>query len=319
MVKYLPRKTKKQRVCTKSWLFFLLLFFLVILLGGLACVVRQSVWDGFSRLNFVFVDREIELVSYDPPSAELTVLLIPSETLLETTRGYRIYRLEAIQALGDLEKKPGLLMETLQENLAVPIDGWVETGDKEQRTEDRKGEILGQLAGQVFGKKVTNLSRWDLFRLWWQVRGLRFDKVKTVDLRQTGVLVSTTLPDSTPAWKIETNKFDLLIRNQKLFLESEIRKEKLNIEVLNGTSHPGLADRGSRIISNLGGTVVWVGNSERQYTQCEVRSGKDGKKSYTVIKITKIFNCDWKERNEEGKADVAIILGESYWQKLNQK
>lgn len=323
MRKRLPVRTtfRPSRLPPKrNWWRWLCLAFLVVLallfIKGWQ-VVNSSLWDGRSRLNFVLASKEVVLASFDPYEQELLLLVIPEGTQLEVVHGYGKYRVDAVGRLGGQEKISGLLAGSLQENFGVVVDGWISTFSQEWKTSDRKSLLRNVLQERIFDSRTTNFSRWDLVRLWWSVKNLRFDRLKTIDLAKTNILKQEQLADKTRVYVIEASSLDVYL--SRLFFDTTLRKEKLSIEILNATNKPGLAERASRIVGNIGGEVVWVGNYETQSEKCKVQSAKEKKDSYTVRKLMKVFACLWEEKGEEGRGDISLLLGEDYWQKLDQK
>ncbi len=314
------QKEKKQKInflVIRLWLFVICL----LLLGGITFkvfqLVRRSLWNGRDRINFVLKGEETILASFEPNQENLSLILIPNQTLLEVCHGYGKYKVEAIPGLEKLEKREALLAESAQESLAVPVEGWIGMSNVKCQMSNVKEKILCEMGNQIFQKKITNFSRWDLARLWWEIKKVKAGNVEILDLGKLNVLTQSKLPDGTVVFEIDSSILDPLI--QKYFSDLAFKQEGFSIEVLNGTTHLGLAEKGARILSNLGGEVVWVGNSEAGSEKCVVGSGKNKKETYTVRKIIKIFGCSWQEKKEEGKTEITVILGENYWQKLSQK
>lgn len=315
------KKQKRNFLVVRLWLFVICL----LLLGGITFkvfqLVRASLWNGRDRINFVLKGEETILASFEPSQESVSLILIPGQTLLEVCHGYGKYKVEAIPGLEKLEKREALLAESVQESLGVPVDGWIGEMSNVKCSasggSNVKEKILCEIGNQIFQKKITNFSRWDLARLWWEIKKVKAGNTEVLDLGKLNVLTQSKLPDGTTVFEIDSSRLDPLI--QKYLSDFALKQEGFSIEVLNGTTHLGLAEKGARILSNLGGEVVWVGNSEASSEKCVVGSGKNKKGTYTVRKIIKIFGCSWQEKKEEGKAEITVILGEDYWRKLNQK
>jgi len=111
----------------------------------------------------------------------------------------------------------------------------------------------------------------------------------------------------------------------QLFKDEKIVQEDLAIAVLNGTTHFGLARKAARLITNIGGQVVEVGNIENLKSQilnlkCEIRSPKRLKNAYTIQKLMRAFDCRWGgEDLADHRAEAILILGEDYWSRLNER
>ena len=280
--------------------------------GGIMIMqtITGSLWDGKQRINLAIGDQPLNLVSYSPAEEELVIIHLPDKLFLKVAHGYGEYLVQALPGLAELENRKELTVQTLEENFAVPIEGWItvpSTGDN----------VLNVLTSRLKRIGGSNLSTWDILRLWWGIRGVKTGGIKEIYLNKDGVLTEDKLDDQTMIYKLDTEKVDLLI--QKYFIENRIRKERLTTQVLNATFYPGLALKASRILTNIGVEVIDVNNSELRLEKCEVKSGKNRQGSATVKKIIKIFACDWFEEKENGRAEITLILGEDYWRKLNVK
>jgi len=312
------KKKKRNLIFIRLWIFIIGFLVLLSLFWKTYDTLRKSVWDGKNRINFVLSGDEVVLISFAPEEPSLALLPLPKGLQIDVIYGYGKYRVEAVSSLGELEKKDNLLPASLQENFGVPVEGWMISSSKfKVKSSKLKEEILDELKRQMWGRGKTNLNRWDLLRLWWGIRKLRPGDIGVLDLEKSNMILTVALPDKTTVFGVDFDQLDLKI--QKFFGDSLLKKENLSIEVLNGTSHRGLAERAARLLTNIGGRVVWVGNSELQIANCRLQIEKNKKRAYTVKKISKIFNCQLEEKKEEGRAEITLTLGEDYWQKLNQR
>lgn len=311
------RKNKKRLSPLWTWLGLFLLLIVFGLFFKAYRVVKESRWDGKGRATVVLASEQVLVFSLEPSEPSLSVFLIPKGTQVEVIYGYGKYRVEAIHKLGQLEGKDELLSQSIQESFGLPVDGWVANKDIEIGDEDIKSKLSEVLILALKNGKKTDLTKWDLIRLWMQMKKVRSHKVNFIDLSKISVLTKTTLPDGSQIFMIDQNRLDPLV--QKYFADPTVRKERLLIEVLNGTDHLKLGERAARVINSLGVEVVSVGNTQERVEQCQIRTVENKKNLYTVGKIAKIFGCHLEEKKEEGKADVTLIVGEAYWRKFSQK
>lgn len=325
MKKRLPKKRKK-------------ISSLRLILGAIICLLflgivwrtyqgfHQSVWDGDSQINLVLASQPVTIVSFSPARGSLKILLIPDKTFIETVHGYGQYRVESLGGLGELENRPSLLAESCQEYLGLPVDGWIggernemvfsQTGQEGER--QIKQTLTDRLFQLIKKKEKTNLTRWDLVRLWRQINTVRFDKVTLIDLSKTSALLAKILPDGTPGFEIDQNRLDSLIA--RYFQDDKLREEGLSVEILNATDHSGLASQGARVITNLGGRVIGIKDWPSRNDQCQIRSKKERASSYTLKRLAKIFDCQLTgEDLGDSRAETVIIIGEDYWRKLKEK
>ena len=98
--------------------------------------------------------------------------------------------------------------------------------------------------------------------------------------------------------------------------DSPVAQEKKNIAVLNGTGKAGIALFGSRLVSNLGGRVVAINNTQTTYDKSVVIT--DDLESETAHVLANIFGISEiisKEsarnfsENEIFRSDITIIIG----------
>ncbi|HUS51914.1 MAG TPA: LytR C-terminal domain-containing protein [Candidatus Bathyarchaeia archaeon] len=325
MKKRLPKK-KKKAFLPRFLVLLISSCFLLFLFWKVYGALSESVWDGEHQLNIVFDSRPTVVASFSPAQDKLVLLLVPDKTFVETAHGYGQYRLEAIWELGKLENRPALLAESCQGGLGLVIDGFV--GDQRENLvlptsgEGQEKQVQKKLLGTFFQlvkkRKATNLTRWDLVRLFWQMGKVRFDKVSLIDLGQTSALLPTTLPDGSSGFKIDQNRLDTILA--RFFQDEKIITEGISLEVVNATDHFGLAAQGARLVANLGGRVISLKDSQEKKSQCQIKSLKEEKDSYTLKRLAKVFGC----RSETGslgdsRAEAVLILGNNYWQRLNEK
>ena len=119
---------------------------------------------------------------------------------------------------------------------------------------------------------------------------------------------------NTPKSFNDTSTFDEIIKEETL--ESYVAAEKKNIANLNGTNYGGLATFGSRVVSNIGGRVVAVSNTESYYDKSViVAQDPHCRTAIFLSQVFKIPNIISKEEarsyneNEIDRSDVTVIFG----------
>ncbi len=317
------KRQEKKRLSLARKVFSLIVFALLLGIGfQIWGSLRKSVWDGSSRLTIAFNASPLLMVSLEPHDKTMSLLTIPDETYLETIHGYGFYQAGTIWRLGEMEEINGgeLLAGSLQEYFGAPVEAY---GSVPPSFSFREAKIREDLSTVVWfwlkGKGETNLTRWDLIRLWLGMKRVRFDKISWVDLRETEGVSEVTLPDGTQALESDPLALDRLV--SRLFVDPKIKKEALAIGVFNATDHPGLAKKAARLINNLGGQVVSAGDwSGDNQAQTEVRCAKADYKKYTSWRLMNLFQGQSVSEREEGsQVEILLILGEDYWQRLMAK
>ena len=319
-------KAKKERKFVLAKKVFLILL-LIVLLGGFFKIyqsIQRSSWQGDSRFNIVFDSLPVLIASFGSSDNEINFLLIPKGTFIETIHGYGSCRAESINRLGEINNQSGeFLSESLQNYLGLPLDSYLLSSSDlvfENNPTSLKSYLLANLSFFSKTRKEASLNNWDLLRLWWYLKKTNLNKFNIVDLSSTPASEEITLPDGNKAIKIDPNRLELLIT--QFFSDSKIKEEDLSIAVLNSTEHVGLASKMANLIKNIGGQIIKIGEIttvlKNDDYNCEIRSSKEYKNSYTVRKISKIFNCRWTGDdllNE--RSSLVIIVKENYWELLN--
>lgn len=266
-------------------------------------MVKNAVWDGQSRVNLILDAQDVYFISFDPGEEMLLVVSVSGETYVEATFGFGSYPFGAVYDLGEIEKIGGrLLVSTAQEFFATPIDAWIKSRD-EKLAMNNGESVKEEIVNLTWEASKTNLTFWDKLRLWWQIKQVRFDKVKVFNLNEAD---------------LNPEKIDQVLG--PFLMEGKIKEEMFKIEILNSTDKVGLGARISRFINNLGGEVINVGNQEGILPTCVilVRKGEAG--SFTPQRLKKVFSCEIKESESwESRGDLVFIIGNDYWERLTQR
>lgn len=323
----LPRwaRAQKKRKEAKRWRLVKTIFLLIglVLILGIGYRIWGSfsacVWDSKSRLTLALNTEPLLIVSFAPSEKSLTFLSFPGKTYIEAIHGYGFYKTESLWQLGELENNGGeILMGSFQEYLGVPVDAFVSQPGLEIETDRIKESYLRLLQSLFLGEGVTNLTRWDLWRLWWGIRKVRFDKINVLDIQETDAVREVILPDGSEALESDPLCLDRLVN--RFFSDQRIRNEDLKVGVFNATGYSGLAKRAARLINNLGGQVVEVGDWPQTEASCLIKGNRQLAKAFLVKKLSQVFHCQYKTEEEgESSVDISLILGEDYWQKLTAR
>lgn len=333
-------KIKKK---TKLAILVLIMLLVVVLLGAILRlhstflsswkfkgVTKNYLWNGQFNINLVVLTNSVSLVTFNPKEEIITILNLPPQTYLEVPGGFGHWQLRAIFNLGKSEKKGGgkLVKETLSQFLGIHLDGFLALGESGENLTYQKSakEIIDVLrANPISGITLlsdlkTDLTLWELVKLKWAFWQVRFDKVKSIDILDFGVLDKETLADGTSVYTTDPVKLDSILT---YFTDPSLREESLSIAVFNATDYPQLAQRSKRIITNLGGRVIALANAEGKEGKIK-RTYIVGPNSKTKTRLLQIFDlgcsedpkCDKIVPQDLGlasmRSQISLILGEDF-------
>lgn len=272
----------------------------------------------------------ISVLSYSPKDKKITILNLSDQIYLELPKDFGSWQISSIYPLGQQENpKIGakLLQLSVYKLLGVPIDGILMVSDPELAKKPQK--LISRLKVNplnIFGSMSTfdsNLGAFQKFNYLWAISKVRQDKIISLDLAQSSITESKLLPDSTRVLGIDSYKMDYYIRQN--MVDEVFLDEGLSVAVYNSTEFPGMANLASRIITNMGGNVVFTGTTQEHRKTSgifintnDITSAKD---SSTTQRLTQIFAPDCAgtpcitddPKIHSSRAAVNIVLGKDFF------
>lgn len=278
---------------------------------------KGYLWDNKFNLNLLIKDEHLSVLTYNPQDEKITIIKIPDQTLIEVPSGLGSWQARSIQGVGGEE----VLKDSIASFLGIPLDGFI----------DSKTDLISEARKDKLGilKKIssikTDLTFLELLRLQFSLSSVRFDKIKTVDLLEAQVLDKKRLADGTEVFSADPFKLDSVLSD---FVDPKIISEHLTIGVFNATSYPQLAQKGARMITNLGGNVIILSNATPFLDKTYVVGGN----SKTFERLTQIFGigcesfasgkCDKIKSGDataQSRAQINIYLGEDFYQRFGNQ
>lgn len=272
---------------------------------------RNYLWKGDFNFNVVVIAKKISLLSFSPKNQKVIVFEIPVNSYLEVPKGFGSWQLASIAPFGGDE----LLRQTLENVLGLPIDGYLDINAKnaDQDTlalvdQFRKDPFI---VFKLLSSVTTNLAPFELINLKLGLSSVRFDKIKQIDLEKSVVFEKAKLADGTEVYNPDLTRLDSTVAEAA---DPLIQSEHKTIAVFNSTPHVGLAQKASRLITNLGGNVIITTNGQGKLNKTKVI----GEKSRTLHRLEQIFGSnDTIVPNTEdlvsSRAQINIFLGEDYF------
>lgn len=305
------------------------------LLVSLGWSLKKSVWKQKGNLNLVVQSEKTYLMSYHPDDETLSIVVLPPNLYLDAALGYGEYQLENISKLGRIQVKNGggFLTKSLQNYFHLPMDGYIiqvnsvppddslvgiptrpMPGGKKFIVKSEaieKGNVLSLVFCVVTHKCETNLSSWDLLKIFNKFRQLKLTQVRVIDLLdQPNMVRQEKLPDGTQVLRLETLMLDDL--GQKYFTDKLFISDHLKTILINATDYPQLAQKVSLLLTNSGLEVI-VAKDEENLDQSIIEyANPDFARYDTFKKIKRYLNIEKSQLNTELEGDMEIILGEDF-------
>lgn len=340
--KKIQEEKKKKKTLQFSGLLFLTLFlalgfkslkFLAVRasspLEDQECFVRRTSLEKANRVNIIFDEEPLLIVSFDRAEKTISVLGIPKDFYLK--KETEVYRLGSFFELGEMRDGCGgrFLKRELLRFLALPIDRYVKiAGDGWSVNDQEKmgAKIKKIQSWEWFLRSVVNfrgakeeletdLSPLEVFGLWRQLREVREDKMFFRSLSRGIALEKDRLVDGT---KIEVIAGDLFFEETAgFFKDSFLTQEGIEVAVFNTTRSPGLGQKGGSLVAHLGAELTHVGNwpEEMKTTQIWVVK-KETAFSRTLKRLADVFQAEVIADPEvaEPRGELMILLGQDWQQ-----
>ena len=260
----------------------------------------------YGRETYVVVSDPMIVLSWSPAEKELTRIFIPSDIAADGTHGYGTYTLAAFWRLGEIDKKDGtVLSETFSEALGIPIDGYIGA---------KNGTVLSPFIfslKNILGAYRTNIPLLTFIQLAWQLDVERPNHVNTYDFSNNPPAISqlTQLPDGSAQQILDPQRVDAQLAH--VFEDDAARKEPVTAAVYNTTDMPSLGNRVGRLFTNLGVSVVTVGNDTPEIKTCTLTGSLQALKSKSAAIIMSVLGCT-STIGKTSRANLILRVGSSY-------
>lgn len=273
---------------------------------------RGIVWDGKSRLTLVALGP-ISLISFNPADGSVTTVPLPESLSIPVVKGYGRYRVDKLSDLDTQEKSSGYLFtKSFEQFFGIPINGTASGPQLQGNWFVGRTKLV---LGLVTGKVTMSLSFWDTARFVWLVGGTRESKLKVFDLANAEFIRGVTQPDGNVLLEMDKNLWDQWVR--KNLYDPLVDREAISVSVVNATPHQGLGTQVARLVENMGARVIQVRNEESLQDQCTIKSGLVLDKTKTLLKLKEVLGCSFvTAETQDERAEVVVVLGEEYWQRV---
>lgn len=280
--------------------------------------LKNHLWEGDTPFNVVVKSDQVYLLTFNPTSKQVLALIIPPDTYINLPFNFGKWPVRSIYNLGQTENPPvgaKLLTRTLSLNLGVPVDGYMLM--QQDKAKAQILDLISQIRSNPFvslsllRSSHTDLAPSEYLQLWQKLAGVRFDKIKVIDLSRAEIFDKASLRDGTSIWLVNPAKIDQLLAPN--LQDDKIADEGFSVGIYNTTGVNGLAVYASRLVSNLGGRVIFTANSDLALPNSAVL----GRESYTKLRLTELFvENNRYPKLPDSRADVTIFLGKDFADKI---
>lgn len=294
---------------------------ILIVLGFLAI----GVWiffprpkNPYGRETYILVSDPMIVASWGRADRTLTLIALPSDIAAEGTHGYGTYSLAAFWRLGEIDKKDGtVLAESVSEALGIPVTGYI--GPKNGLFESRDTPLvtvkaafaIKNVLGVLGSGYRTNIPLGKFISLSWFLNFSGPARVNTYDFTQNSPAVAqeSVLPDGSSVRILDPERVDGQLKT--VFEDAPIRRESVTVAVYNTTTMPSLGNRVGRLLTNVGVSVVTVGNDTPEVDTCTVVGSDTALKSKSANVIVSVLGCT-RVVGDTNRADLIIRIGKTY-------
>jgi hypothetical protein len=272
---------------------------------GLAYIVI----DSFDRETVMV--KKLTFIVFDKSNGKLVNYSVPVNLEYDISGKYSVENLSKMFALGSMASGSvgdGITttVNTVKKLFGFGVDRYLVVDEKHSEVFDEllgNGSFLDLIKlkdlGFIREHFKTDMTLQEFYSLFNFIKGLPEDRLFTKEIS------TNDLTDST---NIDADLRDIT-------LESNIAKENKSIAILNGTELSGIATVASRIVANLGGRVVSIGNSSRTYSESVLIT--DDPSSLTTAQLVRVFGITkivsktdpMAAEKETDRSDIAVIMG----------
>lgn len=159
--------------------------------------------------------------------------------------------------------------------------------------------------GELPGVEETNLTRGDLFSLWWQVKSLSVNDLVFVDTRD--LVTEIVLSNDEKVLGIDSLG---VARKLATYIEDrEIVEEQSLVSIKNVSGVPGAGQLASDLMLPVGIKVSLLSAGEAQQENSQIISSGE---SYVARYLAKMLECDIKTQPTVSEGEIIVEVGADF-------
>ena len=273
----------------------------------------KSSWDGKSPFIAALETSPPSIFVFQKNSKRLAVFKLDPNAFLVAAGS------EGLQKTADIfEKESGeKVAKVLSLNLGADIENFVSIDQKVAAEKQSVENLLNNFASLVTpfqiisgtygsGLQNTNITRIDLLKLWWQLKGVSVEKLELVELSPYKEEIITA--DNKKILGVEKESIRLKM-NQ--YLENRyLDQKKANVEIINGSKVPNALQLAADFASSAGFSVTQAEQSPQISEKTQIVAYD--KNSYNASYLASIFDCDIVSESNGQGADLTVVIGRDF-------
>ena len=273
----------------------------------------KSSWDGKSPFIAALETSPPSIFVFQKDPRRLAVFKLDANAFLVTARK------EGLQKTADIfEKESGeKVAKVLSLNLGADIENFVSIDQKVAAEKQSVENLLNNFASLVTPFKIisgtygsglqnTNITRIDLLKLWWQLKGVSANKLEIVELIPYHEEIITR--DNKKVLGVEDESIRLKMSQ---YLENRyLDQKKANVEIINGSKVPNALQLAADFASSAGFSVTQAEQSPQISEKTQIVAYD--KNSYNASYLASIFDCDIVSESNGQGADLTVVIGRDF-------
>lgn len=277
--------------------------------GGFA----KSIWDGSSPIAIVLDTDPVSVFVYQKEAKKVVFLVVPSDIKYATGDAMEPVK-SVFSSIRDGPEGGGSF---LTKYFGAKIAGYAQFNNEKKMDKTQAQKIFKDFAflttpvsivfnGLNSNIEGTNLSRADMLKLWWKVKGISIDDLEYVPLDKYTIEIIGS--DSSKFKGIDR---DVLRKSLSLYFEdSRVIGKNIEIEIVNASGESGMGMLASDIAEIAGFDITKVASHDSilDKTKITVSGSKSGANN-----LAKLFNCDiYRLQNEVDTPKITLFLGRDF-------
>ncbi len=271
----------------------------------------RSKWDSRSSFSAVLFTKPLSvmIVASDPKS--MIVMAIDDQASFPSGKSQR-----PLVKLGDVENRgnPSAVNAVVSDIFGAKIDNYISFKNATNIDGGSTKQFFKNFAslptffsilikGTGGWVEKTNITRVDMIKLWWQLKGFSIDNVKFNDFSANYENIIDGQGKSIVGFDRE-----FLHREASKYLENrDISQKGGKVKIINASGYTGAGQLASQMASAVGYNVVRLESQDALQTSCRVQSESN---DYPSQYLANLFNCDiFSMPKGDNSGDLTMTVG----------